>query len=61
MIVCICANVSDRAIKKAMSEGSTTLEDLQIDLGVACKCCSCVPEIRDMLKEFQNEQSDTNK
>ncbi len=55
MIVCVCGNVSDKSIKKAIEDGSRTIEDLQIDLGVACKCCSCVPEITEMLKSYEKE------
>jgi bacterioferritin-associated ferredoxin len=41
MYICICAAVSDKAIREAVAEGATTLDDLRVDLGVAMNCGSC--------------------
>ena len=42
MFVCICNAITERQLKTAISEGSTTLQALQMDLGVAvgCGCCA---------------------
>jgi bacterioferritin-associated ferredoxin len=48
MIVCVCNNISDREIRQAMELGSTTMEELRRDLGVATccgQCFSCAEEI----------------
>ena len=41
MYICVCAAVSDKAIRAAVAEGANTLDDLRIDLGVAMNCGSC--------------------
>ena len=50
MIVCVCKVVSDREIKRAIVNGATTLEDLQIDLGVCVNCKKCETCVRDLLE-----------
>jgi len=50
MIVCVCKVVSDRQIQKAIREGASTFEDLQVDLGVGIKCGSCVGCVHDILE-----------
>ena len=55
MIICLCANVSDKRIKQAILEGAT-FEDLQIDLGACIQCGCCKPLIDEML-----EQAELNK
>lgn len=41
MFICVCAAVTDRAIRAAVAEGANSLDDLRIDLGVAMNCGSC--------------------
>ncbi len=41
MYICVCAAVTDRAIRAAVAEGANSLDDLRIDLGVAMNCGSC--------------------
>ena len=49
MIVCVCKSVSERQIKACLDAGATTLEDLQIDLGVALCCGKCGPYVQEMV------------
>ncbi|GAB3628067.1 (2Fe-2S)-binding protein [Pandoraea terrae] len=49
MIVCVCKSVSDRQIKACLEAGANSLEDLQIDLGVALCCGKCGPYVQEML------------
>ncbi|AKC69641.1 (2Fe-2S)-binding protein [Pandoraea oxalativorans] len=49
MIVCVCKSVSDRQIKACLDAGATTMEDLQIDLGVALCCGKCGPYVQEMV------------
>ena len=51
MIVCVCRRVSDHQIRRAAAEGAATLEDLQIDLGVATGCGRCADCACDVLAE----------
>lgn len=41
MYICICSAVTERQVLHAVADGATTLEDLQIDLGVAMSCGRC--------------------
>ena len=48
MIVCICNNVSDRAIRQAVNEGSTSMVALRstLNVGTCCgKCHSCAKQV----------------
>ncbi len=48
MIVCICNNVSDRAIRQAVNEGVTSMVALRstLNVGTCCgKCHSCAKQV----------------
>jgi bacterioferritin-associated ferredoxin len=48
MIVCVCNNVSDRKIRKAVDAGVTSMVELreQLDVGTCCgKCHSCAKQV----------------
>jgi bacterioferritin-associated ferredoxin len=48
MIVCICNNVSDKKIRRAVEEGMTTMSDLRthLDVGTCCgKCHACAKTV----------------
>ncbi|MGB7479467.1 MAG: (2Fe-2S)-binding protein [Burkholderiaceae bacterium] len=51
MIVCICNNVSDRDIRKAVKAGMTTMSELRQNLGVATCCGKCNACARQVLRE----------
>jgi bacterioferritin-associated ferredoxin len=51
MIVCVCKAVSDRHIRQSIADGAGSVEELQIELGVAVCCGRCEPTVRDMLVE----------
>ncbi|MCB1644474.1 MAG: bacterioferritin-associated ferredoxin [Pseudomonadales bacterium] len=51
MYVCICNNVNDRAIRRAVAGGASTLEDLSAELGVATQCGQCACMAQDLLDE----------
>lgn len=40
MIICVCRNVSDRDIARAVSDGCETFDELQFETGVST-CCGC--------------------
>jgi bacterioferritin-associated ferredoxin len=50
MIVCVCKSVSDRHIHEAIREGARSLEELQLDLGVALCCGRCESYVLGMLE-----------
>ena len=41
MIVCVCHNVSDKKIRKAVNEGLTTMPELRAELKVGTCCGKC--------------------
>lgn len=41
MIVCICHNVSDKAIRSALEAGATTLQEIRAQLNVGNCCGKC--------------------
>ncbi len=41
MIVCICHNVSDRAIREALEAGATSLQQIREQLNVGSCCGKC--------------------
>ena len=41
MFICICSAVTERQVIKAVADGAQTLDDLQVDLGVAMCCGRC--------------------
>jgi bacterioferritin-associated ferredoxin len=51
MIVCICNNVSDRDIRKAVAAGMSTMRELRQNLGVATCCGKCDSCARQVLRE----------
>lgn len=57
MIVCICNNVSDKAIRKAVDAGVTSMTQLrtQLEIGTCCgKCNSCA---RTILRESVEDRA----
>ncbi len=51
MIVCVCKAVSERHIQQCIAAGASSVEELQIELGVAVCCGCCEATVRDMLHE----------
>lgn len=41
MYVCVCNAVTESQVREAIAGGATTLEDLQMELGVATCCGTC--------------------
>ena len=57
MYICICHEVTDRHIRKAVSEGAATLRDLRTGLGVASQCGKCGVHARIALQQALAERS----
>ncbi len=55
MYVCVCNSVSDRQIRRAVSEGVSTLDDLRLELGVGNCCGKCLPCARQVLRTARAE------
>lgn len=56
MITCVCNNISDTTFKKIIQENNvTTIKQIK-KCGVDFQCCKCVPEVKRLIKE-SNEQN----
>ncbi len=53
MYVCICHAVTDRAIRQAVREGASCIEDLSEELNVATRCGKCRQLAQSCLSEAQ--------
>lgn len=51
MIICVCNNISDREIRKAVEQGMTSMAELYKELGVGTCCGKCVSYAREVLHE----------
>jgi bacterioferritin-associated ferredoxin len=50
MIICVCKNISEQKIIQEIQNGSS-FDDLQINLGVAMRCGSCMQCIHSLIKD----------
>lgn len=51
MIVCVCHNVSDKAIRKAVHNGTCSLRGLSRELKVATQCGKCACTAQAIVRE----------
>ena len=49
MIVCVCNNVSESELRRAIDEGATTISQLGKRTGVGTNCGSCLQTARSVL------------
>ena len=54
MYVCLCNGVTDHQIKRAIDSGAADVKAIRSQLGVACQCCKCLPEVRALLSEHHS-------
>jgi len=57
MYVCLCNNVTDRAIRKAVADGVTSLAELQRRTGCAGSCGCCAELAEQVLHEALSRQT----
>ena len=51
MYVCICKAISDQDIKEAVNEGLEDLNAIQMHLGAATGCGTCVEHTQQVIEE----------
>ena len=51
MIVCICHNVSDKAIRQAIASGAESLHEVRSQLNVGSCCGKCLPCAKTIVRE----------
>jgi bacterioferritin-associated ferredoxin len=58
MIICICNNVSDREIRRAVQSGLTTMRALRDELGVSACCGKCHGSAKAVLNACLEQQAE---
>jgi bacterioferritin-associated ferredoxin len=48
MYVCLCKGITDRQIREAIEDGTTTLRGLSSQLGCSTQCGRCKPQVREI-------------
>jgi len=51
MYVCLCKNITDNQIHKAINDGATCMRDLNNQVGGASQCGKCGLYARQMLRQ----------
>lgn len=51
MYVCLCQAVSDKAIKKSIANGATTMRDLYREHNLGNQCGKCCKDVKGILNE----------
>jgi bacterioferritin-associated ferredoxin len=51
MIVCICHNVSDKAIRQAIASGAESLHQIRSQLNIGSCCGKCLPCAKTIVRE----------
>ncbi|MCW8127073.1 bacterioferritin-associated ferredoxin [Microbulbifer halophilus] len=51
MYVCICKGITDRQIKEAVYDGSTSVKTLRRHLGVSSQCGRCAELTQELIEE----------
>ena len=60
MYVCLCKGISDKEIRRAVSEGHGSLAALRQELGVATQCGKCARCAREVLRVALREERALN-
>jgi bacterioferritin-associated ferredoxin len=55
MYVCICHSITDKDIKKSVSQGAETIQDLQAMTGCATGCGGCLEYAEELLHKYQRK------
>lgn len=51
MIICVCHNVSEGGIQKAVDSGLSSMKELRTELQIGTCCGRCHPTAKNVLKE----------
>lgn len=57
MYVCICKQVTDRAIQDSVRNGCSSLQDVQGQLGVASRCGCCAELAEEIIQNTLDQDS----
>ena len=51
MFICICKAVTDEEIRKCITRGAKTVEDVQEKTKAGTQCGGCIEEVQEVLNE----------
>jgi bacterioferritin-associated ferredoxin len=54
MYICICHQITDRQIRRALEQGASTLGEVQLQLPVGGCCGRCVDSAQTLIAEQQS-------
>ncbi|WP_077530138.1 bacterioferritin-associated ferredoxin [Vreelandella utahensis] len=54
MYVCLCNQITDHEIRRAVEDGCSSMRQLRNELGVATQCGRCGTMAREILDEHHN-------
>jgi bacterioferritin-associated ferredoxin len=54
--ICLCNNVTDGAIRRAVARGVCSFEELVMETGVSACCGSCLSHARECFESARREQ-----
>lgn len=57
MIVCVCHNVSDKAIRRAVDAGATSLQEIRAQLNVGNCCGKCAAFAKTLVRAHIEDQA----
>jgi len=57
MYICVCHQITDRQIRRAVAQGASTLGEVQLQLPVGGCCGRCVDSARAVIAEQQDRHS----
>ena len=55
-IVCNCYSITNGAIKEAVDNGATTLEEVKETTGAGTICGACLDDVQRLVEEFVSEK-----
>lgn len=58
MYVCLCHGVSDRRIRDLISQGCTTVKDIQNTCKAGSNCGACILQIQELTEGRANRKSE---
>lgn len=57
MIICICANVSDRKLRAVVADGAATMRAVERRCGAGAGCGACRALVRECLRESRETRA----
>jgi bacterioferritin-associated ferredoxin len=60
MVVCSCRAVTDRAVRAAVEQGATSVEEITEQCNAASDCGGCWPELERLIASHAGDRSLTS-